>query len=199
VRQLTGANGFLLWLKLFKYALITRRLLRLGLSLRVQTYMRDHNLLATSNKHARARTHTHTAEHKKHRWCHVRTQSFPAPPARACSLAHSLGCCLHSRWHSLSLSNVCMSALSGHTIMASFSDVVTFGFLFAVVAYAFAVGSSISLPVHFSCLPSRILSRACPSPSCMAMWLVRAGTCTRMPFPWPLTAGITHSRSWGHD
>ena len=27
-------------------------------------------------------------------------------------------------------------------LMASFSDVVTFGFLFAVVAYAFAVGSS---------------------------------------------------------
>jgi len=28
--KLSGVNGFLLWIKLFKYALITRRLLRLG-------------------------------------------------------------------------------------------------------------------------------------------------------------------------
>ena len=76
--------------------------------------------------------------------------------------------------------------------MASFSDVVTFGFLFAVVAYAFAVGLSICLPVQFSCLPSLTFSRACSSPHCMAMPLVQAGTCTKIQFSWSLTAEITH-------
>ena len=76
--------------------------------------------------------------------------------------------------------------------MASFADVVTFGFLFAVVAYAFAVGMSISLPVQFSCLPSLTFSRAFPPPPCMAMPLVLAGICTKMQFPWSLMAGITY-------
>lgn len=107
MRQLAGANGFLLWLKLFKYAFVTRRLLRLGASFHSQTNTFAYRLPRTivhTPARTRMRAHTHAYTHcqargKRDSLMYLADAMLLCAPHLAPHTSRALARCLRARFH----------------------------------------------------------------------------------------------------